>query len=243
MRHKKGFTLVELLFVTAIIGVVAAILAPALGGVRRRALAIQCASNLHQIGITVQTYTTANDEVIPFVNIGPEAQSDPKRMAQPSTGVPSLRRFLERSKVDPQLARCPADTGCAGQSFYPTPRGVSCYEDWGQSLLYNSSCYREVTGPGYDPTRKGALFGARPVRHGSMMSREATYILASDFWPHWHFRADANSAAGACYANVLFFDGHVEGQRFKTEKEGLAFLDWDAVRRWWVRNPGPLAPF
>jgi len=232
MRHKKGFTLVELLFVIAIIGIVAAILLPALGGVKRRALAIQCASNLHQIGIALATYDAQNDSIIPFVTIGPEAQGHPSKAAQPSTGVPSLRAFLERYGGGAELARCPADNGCAGQSFYPTPPGTSCFDNWGQSMLYNASCYRDSDGPGYIPAHNGPLFGARPVRRPQEST--STYIVASDFWPHWHFGADAVSGRGMFYTNLLFFDGHVEGEHYATEKEGLAYLDWDGLRRWWV---------
>ena len=241
MRHKKGFTLVELLFVIAIIGIVAAILAPAFSGVKRRAVAIQCASNLHQIGIAIESYGATYDSVIPFITTGPEAQSHPSRAAQPSTGIPSLRAFLERNGYDPELARCPADNGCAGQSFYPTPRGVSCFDNWGQSLLYNASCYRDAGAPGYVAARNGPLFGARPVRM-SALPHESTYILAGDFWPHWHFGADTLSGRALFYTNLLFFDGHVEGEHYASEREGLAYLDWDGVRRWWVPNPPPFQP-
>jgi prepilin-type N-terminal cleavage/methylation domain-containing protein len=225
MRHEKGFTLVELLFVIAIIGIVAALLLPALGGVKRRALAIQCASNLHQIGIAIAAYGDPSDPVIPYITTGPEAQ-------------PSLRHFLQKNKYSPELARCPADTGCSGQSFHPTPRGVSCFDGWGQSMLYNASCYRDVDAPGFVPSHKGPLFGAKPVRR-STLRNEAIYILAGDFWPHWHFGADMASGRGVFYTNLLYFDGRVEGVHYASESEGLAYLDWDGVRRWWVPNPPP----
>jgi prepilin-type N-terminal cleavage/methylation domain-containing protein/prepilin-type processing-associated H-X9-DG protein len=242
MRHRKGFTLVELLFVTAIIGIVAAILAPALIGVKRRARAIQCAHRLSQVGLAIHVYLNDNNSVIPFINTGPEAQPHPKRAFQPSTGVPSLRQFLIDNDYDPVIARCPSDTGAPNQSFHPTPYGVSCFEDWGQSMLYNGSCYRETDAPGYVPGQGGPLFGARPVKVDALpATAPSTYILAGDFWPHWHFGA-APASKGGFYTNVLFYDFHVEGRHYASEEEGLAYLDWDGVRRWWVPDPPPFRP-
>jgi prepilin-type N-terminal cleavage/methylation domain-containing protein/prepilin-type processing-associated H-X9-DG protein len=56
-QHKKqGFTLVELLVVIAIIGILIALLLPAVMGARESARATQCRSNLHQIGLGILTY-------------------------------------------------------------------------------------------------------------------------------------------------------------------------------------------
>ncbi|MGD8451686.1 MAG: prepilin-type N-terminal cleavage/methylation domain-containing protein [Phycisphaerae bacterium] len=49
--RRDGFTLIELLVVVAIIGVLLAILLPALGAARQRAKRVRCTSNLRQIAI------------------------------------------------------------------------------------------------------------------------------------------------------------------------------------------------
>ena len=61
-----GFTLIELLVVIAIIAILAAILLPVLSSANKRALRIQCTSNLKQWGIGFQIYANDNNDSLPL---------------------------------------------------------------------------------------------------------------------------------------------------------------------------------
>jgi len=64
IKH-RAFTLIELLAVIAIIGILAALLLPALGRSQRAARTTACLSSLHQIGLALDLYIQENDDRFP----------------------------------------------------------------------------------------------------------------------------------------------------------------------------------
>jgi prepilin-type N-terminal cleavage/methylation domain-containing protein/prepilin-type processing-associated H-X9-DG protein len=71
--HRAGFTLVELLVVIAIIGVLVALLLPAVQAAREAARRSQCVNNMKQIALGIQNYESAN-RAVPE-NVRPSGQT------------------------------------------------------------------------------------------------------------------------------------------------------------------------
>ena len=106
-RRVVGFTLVELLVVIAIIGVLVALLLPAVQAAREAARRQQCQSNLRQLSIGLANYESARGAYPPAFEYNPNVKNlDPSSMpitfAGPNWAV-RLLPYIEQSSVYNQL--------------------------------------------------------------------------------------------------------------------------------------------
>ena len=103
-RHKatsRGFTLVELLVVIAIIGVLVALLLPAVQAAREAARRMQCKNHLKQVGLAALSHESAN-KFFPSGGWSREWSGDPNRgfgKDQPGSWLFSILPYLEQDSL------------------------------------------------------------------------------------------------------------------------------------------------
>jgi prepilin-type N-terminal cleavage/methylation domain-containing protein/prepilin-type processing-associated H-X9-DG protein len=109
MRKPAGFTLVELLVVIAVIGVLIALLLPAVQAVRESARRLECANHLKQVALALQTYATAHAEHLPALihtsfdaqgQRGSQTPDDSKSLSWRATLLPFHEQQALFSQID-----------------------------------------------------------------------------------------------------------------------------------------------
>lgn len=197
-RALRAFTLIELLVVIAIIAVLAAMLLPTLSRGKESARAIQCLSQMRQLGLAVRLYTDDNADEFPrsqhsaFAN----GQIPWERSVAPQLGATTTTW----TNLFNGVYHCPSDRRTTPWSY-----GLSVYYE---------------LGPDDDYTGKPQTW-----RRVTQVPRPAATILfaentssADHIMPHfWQSAVDASDVAQRRHgqrANYIFADGHAQALEF-----------------------------
>ena len=217
-----AFTLVELLIVISIIGIIAAILLPALSRAKAKAQRIQCVSNLRQHGLALHVLLS-------------EYHSYPTGRGTNSDGAPGMfwAEQLERGGFG--ISKPPQgwyDSGVWRCPSIPQPPSHS-HNDYGYNLYGMASVGNDTNALGLQGHSISGQEAVKPISESEVVS-PAEMVAIGDGGGVFLMRGYSHSYHHR-KANMLFCDGHIESL-----KDEFAFLDTtDAALVRWNRDHQP----
>jgi prepilin-type N-terminal cleavage/methylation domain-containing protein len=146
MMKRRAFTLVELLVVIAVIGILAALLLPALSRAKNQAAKSTDLNNLRQIITAVHLYTADDNDVFPPPNWDNGIGTITGWLYQPDENSPVFQvrtGLLWPALQNPKIYFCPLD-GPATANFTERPQQISSYAMNGAVIGYNFAIYPPV---------------------------------------------------------------------------------------------------
>ncbi len=225
MHKRKGFTLVELLVVIAIIGVLVALLLPAVQAAREAARRISCANKLKQIGLALHNYHDSN-QVFPPGYLADGVASTAPASAETGSGfawgaltLPYLeqkplhdRLVFERDCRAPEnlahateqlsVFRCPSDSGDHRETFDVSSSG-NRYEV-ALANYVGILGYGNVTMTPGNPMGPGVYYRNSKVRFADVRDGASNTIMVGERTQRHKFMANGPTieAASTWYAAI-----------------------------------------
>ncbi len=191
-----GFTLVELLVVVAIIGILIALLLPAVQAARNAARRTSCSNNLHQIGIGLQSYHAARRRFPPGCiepRLGP-GQGSKRQLAWSALLLPYLEKGSLSDRIDFDRPFDGEENAVAAAEIVGTYLCPSVLRD-SQRVDGRGACdYGGISGerigyPGRPPfpprpnnpfNGKGVMFYDRAIRIREIVDGTTTTLIVSE---------------------------------------------------------------
>jgi prepilin-type processing-associated H-X9-DG protein/prepilin-type N-terminal cleavage/methylation domain-containing protein len=190
-----AFTLVELLVVIAVIGILAALLLPALSSARQKARALECGNNLRQLYLATTFYAEEEGDRLPFAWYD---DPDPKINSFYSLLMPVIFGIGFDGYEDFQLRVFSCPTRVTEPLVGINPVRISFGMNAHNSLAYPSPQTRHLTHAQQDGASSRALLADIPFT-----------------WNHPPLRSFGTNHTGYRHrgrANLLFFDGHLQAR-------------------------------